>query len=189
MSRSFLLFSALPDLGLKWDSCKVIYPSPVKTKTRSESRRRNQLRATFHCLSFSYSLSKCKCNERVLHLINVAMHVDTCFPSAIPALSTPYCSVCWDNRYCFLFVWMSFEFLLPLTRSLLLPEHLFVPHVTAPEHCCSATHSITLEMCLNWLRHVSLLQQHHSAPFTWAVPNISLGLTQSQLFLKLSKLS
>lgn len=80
VSRSFLLFSALPDLGLKWDSCKVIYPSPVKTKTRSESRRRNQLRATFHCLSFSYSLSQCKRNERVLHLINVAMHVDTCFP-------------------------------------------------------------------------------------------------------------
>lgn len=93
--------------------------------------KNSKFSATFHCLSYSYPLSKCKCNERVLHLSDVAMHVDTCLPQ--PFLHCPLHSAMFARMTSILllcFMWDCPSKPPPsLSISLLFPEHLFVPHI------------------------------------------------------------
>lgn len=100
--------------------------------------KKSELSATFHCLSYSYPPSKCKCNERVLHLSDVAMHVDTCLPQPFLHCPLPIATFAEMNSILLCFMWDCLPkppppLLLPLlTYSLLLPEHLSVPHI----RCC-----------------------------------------------------
>lgn len=58
--------------------------------------QKSDFKSTSHCLSHSYPPSKCKCNKWVLHLSDVAMHVDAYPPQ--PFLHRAV-GVCWNDRY------------------------------------------------------------------------------------------
>lgn len=67
--------------------------------------KKSELSATFHCLSYSYPPSKCKCNERVLHLSDVAMHVDTCLPQPFLHCPLPIATFAEMNSILLCFMW------------------------------------------------------------------------------------
>lgn len=148
-------------------------------KTRSESWRRNPLRATFHCLSLSYSLSKCKCNKWVLHLSNPAMHVDTCLPQPFLHCRLPiavFAEI--TSAVSSLFECSSHPFT-SVTRTFICASHY------CSKHCCLTIHSTALGMCLTWLQYVSVL--HHQNR-RWSSTASPCPVTRTLMFLPIPSL-
>lgn len=123
---------------------KVFCPSHVKIPSRV--LKRSKFSASFPCLSFSYPLSKCKCNEWVLHLSNVAMHVDTCLPepflhrllplamfAEVTGTLFPVClTVLQSSHFCY--------------------QNIYLYFILVSEHCCVSTPSTVVEMHIHQLR-------------------------------------
>lgn len=121
----------------------------------------------------------------MLHLSNVAMHVDTCLPQPFPALSTPQCSVCWDDRYSVVFyVRLSFRSPPPLPPLYFtfVPKAFICTSLNCSARCWFSTDSVTPRSCTSTkTRQRSTRRTFNSSSAALTVLTIMFQLRLSQL--------